>query len=72
MQPGTQGRSSRLAAGAGTSVADKETSPTEARPTQQQRAVREKKPTEPDDDHPLNLPPRKEAWEDPFARSVTQ
>jgi hypothetical protein len=72
MQPGTQGRSSRMAAGAGTSVADKETSPTEARPTQQQRAVREKKPIEPDDDHPLNLPPRKEAWEDPFTRSVTQ
>ena len=72
MQPGTQGRSSRMAAGTGNSVADKETSPTEARPTHQQRAVREKKPTEPDENHLSNPAPKSEGWEDPFDRSVTQ
>ena len=72
MQRGTQGRSSRMAAGAGTSVADKETSPTEPWPTQPQRAVREKKPTEPNEDDPFRPAPKKENWKDPFARSVVQ
>ena len=71
MQPGTQGRSSRMAAGAGTSVADKETLPTEPRPAQKQRAVKEKKPTEPDEDHLSNPALKREGWEDPFDRSVT-
>jgi hypothetical protein len=71
--PGTNaGRSSRMAAGAGTSVADKETLPTEPRPAQKQRAIKEKKPTEPDEDRLSNPAPKREGWEDPFDRSVTQ
>jgi hypothetical protein len=81
--PGTQPSPSPTAGGTGTNVAvtstekpsqskpivaDKEPLPSEPRPARKQRAVKEKKPTDPDENYLFKPAPKKEGWKDPFAQ----
>ena len=49
-------------------IADKEPLPSEPHPARKQRVVKEKKPSDPDEDYLFKPAPKKEDWKDPFAQ----